>query len=294
MMSERNNLEGLRVCWLGGTRYTNPLNDTLDHKWRTIKTLGIDISIVAFAAGYRPRHFTQHARFYLMPELPASVLRYLEMVLIAPWILLWLIFRRGVRVIITQSPFEGAVGAFVKNLSRVFGKRVALVVESHADFEVNIFMQRRITFSGVYRRLMNMSARYALRHADSLRAVSSSARQQLEQWVPGKSIEQFMTWVDLEAFGHVEREKPLSQSWDLVYAGVLIPRKGVHTLLDAFAQVAADVPQSHLWLVGKAENLAYTEQLHRQVERLRLVERVTFVGAVQQRELAGYMSRARG
>jgi glycosyltransferase involved in cell wall biosynthesis len=293
-VTEHDNLQGLPVCWIGGTRYTNPLNPTLDHKWRTIEALGIEIYIVGFATGMQPRRFMQHARFYLMPQLPASALRYAEMYLIAPWILLWVISRHGIRVVIAQSPFEGAVGAFAKNVSRVFGRKITLVVESHGDFEVGIFTQRQIAFSGLYRWFMGLTARYAFRHADRLRAVSNSARKQVEQWSPGQPVEQFMAWVDVDAFGHVEREKPLSQSSDLVYAGVLIPRKGVHTLLDAFAQVAGDISQSHLWLVGNPENPEYTQQLHQQVERLGLADRVTFVGAVQQRELASYMARARG
>ncbi|MCB9454205.1 MAG: glycosyltransferase [Anaerolineaceae bacterium] len=289
-MTEHNNLAGLGVCWLGGTRYTNPLNPTIDHKWRAMSALGINMVIIGFATGSRPRRFTQYAHFYLMPELPASLLRYLEMFLVAPWILLWAVFRHDIRVIIAQSPFEGAVGAFVKNICRIFGKRVALVVENHGDFEAGIFTQRQIALSGLYRWFGGCSPRsLRLSPRGRLRAVSSSTDGRWNAGRRGNPLNKF-AWVDVAA--GCQREKPLSSD-DLVCAVSSSPVKGLHPA-GAFAQVAGDRPGAHLWLVGKPENLEYAAQLHQQVERLGLAERVTFVGAVPQRELAGYMARARG
>jgi glycosyltransferase involved in cell wall biosynthesis len=292
-VSSQDQLTGRRVCWVGGTRYSNPLNPTLDSKWRAIHTLGIDIFIIGFANGLRPRRFTQQARFYLLPELPTSILRYAEMFFVVPPLLLWLIFRHDVSVIVAQSPFEGVAGALAKQITKIFGKRVSLAIESHGDFEVAVFGQRRVAFAGAYRWFMKRAARYSLHHADALRAVSGSSREQLEHWMPGTPIVQFMTWIDFEAFGTVKREQPLSQCWDLVCAAVLVPRKGQHILIDAFAQVADEFPAAKVWLVGKAENLEYAAQLKARAERLGLADRVVFVGAVAQAELAGYMSRAR-
>src|SRR5690349_3355978 len=96
--SELTGLAELKVCWVGGTRYSNPLNPTLDSKWRAIHALGIDIFIIGFANGLHPRRFRQYAHFYLLPELPTSILRYVEMFVFVPPLLLWLIFRRDVSV----------------------------------------------------------------------------------------------------------------------------------------------------------------------------------------------------
>jgi glycosyltransferase involved in cell wall biosynthesis len=292
-LPETSSLEGLKVCWIGGTRYTHPLNPTQDAKWCALSTLGIEPYIIGFANGLHFRRFTQHARFRLLPELPLPVLRYAEMFTLTPIMLLWLIFRHNLSVIIAQSPFEGVAGAFVKQLAHLFGKRIALVVESHGNFEVTVFRQRRVTFARLYHWVMMRAARYVFRHSDVLRAVSDSTRAQLQTWSPGKLVEQFMTWTDLGAFQDIPREKPLSESHDLVYAGVLTALKNVHVLIEAFAQVQDVAGAGHLWIVGKPEDAAYAEGLHRQVEQLGLTDRVTFVGAVSQRELAGYMARAR-
>ncbi len=289
----QDNLRGLTVCWVGNPRYTYPLNATEDKKWQFLTGLGVRMIVLAFAVGLRPRNFIQHAQFILLPELPLSILRYLEMFFVTPFILLWLIARRDVTVIVASSPFEGALAAFAKSVARLFSKRVALVVESHGDFEVAVLEQRKVTFSGIYRWLMRQAAQHGLRHADILRAVSHSTRQQLEQWIPGKTIHQFMAWTDAEAFRDRQREIPVTEARDIVYGGVLIPRKEVHTLITAFAQIADEIPDAHLWLIGKPENTAYAEVLHNLTETLGLQARVTFVGMVGQVELGGYLARGR-
>ncbi|MCA0457696.1 MAG: glycosyltransferase [Chloroflexi bacterium] len=286
-------IAGLTVLWVGNPRYTQPLNDTEDKKWKYLTALGVNMIILGFATGLKPRDFTQHARFILLPELPSSILRYLEMFTLAPLIMLWLVIRRDVRIIVATSPFEGALAAWVKNLARLFGRKVALVVESHGDFEVGVLEQRKVAFMSAYRWAMGKAARYGLRHADVLRGVSKSTREQLGRWSSGKPIHQFMAWTDASAFRDRQRDIPVAAARDLVYAGVLIPRKEVHTLLKAFAAIANEVPDAHLWLVGKPENTAYTAELHSQTEALGLQSRVTFVGKVSQAELGGYMARGR-
>lgn len=254
--------------------------------------LGIQIDVIAFAEGLRPRRFHQHANFWLLPQLPTPILRYLTMLFGGTIIGLWLALH-SMRVIIAQSPYEGAVGALIKNLARVFGRRIALVVETHGDFEQVVFQQRQITLKGLYRRLMSISARYSLRHADALRAISAETKQQLQAYAPGKPIVQFMAWTDSTTFTETSRTKSLSETHDILYAGVLTPLKNVHVLIEAFAQIAAVFPECNLWLVGKPQNPDYVAQLHQLVTSAGLNQRVHFMGNVSQRELAKYMGRVR-
>jgi glycosyltransferase involved in cell wall biosynthesis len=140
---------------------------------------------------------------------------------------------------------------------------------------------------------MHTAAAYAFRHADVLRAVSNSTREQLDRWTSGKPVIQFMTWTDVSAFRDRPREIPVAEACDIIHAGALIPRKGVHTLLAAFAQIVPEVPDAHLWVIGKPENAAYAAQVYAQAEALGLQSRVTFVGGVSQQELARYMAQGR-
>lgn len=284
--------DGVKACWIGGARYTQPLSATNAARWQALNSLGV-LYVIGFAPGLRPRQFRQYAHFYLLPQLPVSVLRYVFMTVFAPVVALWLVFRHDVQVLVSQSPYEGTAAALAKNLAGLLGKRVALIVESHGDFEGGLFMYRKIPLAGLYRRIMHWSAGYSLSEADLLRAVSSTTHAQLQRWQPDKPIAQFTAWTHAETFLNIPRDMLPSQSWDVVYAGSLIPLKGIHLLIEAFSQVTADIPLSRLWIVGKFLNVDYAAQLRDQVATLNLEDRIRLTGEVSQAELSNYMRRAR-
>ncbi|WP_334110165.1 glycosyltransferase family 4 protein [Thermodesulfitimonas autotrophica] len=278
-----------KVCFLGGTRYSQPLDETSAKKFRLLSALG-EIFVISFAPGVKPRRFYQHAWFYLLPRLPLAGLRYLLMLTAGPALALWLILRHGIRIIVAQSPYEGFAGAVAKKLAQLLGRRVALIVESHGDFEQSLFLQRRVKLPSLYRILMRWTASYAFKHADILRAVSDSTKEQLKRWAPGKPIIQFPAWTDIEAFLNAPPEPPATA---VLYAGVLTPLKGVHVLINAFAKVIKYLPEARLWIAGREKNKEYATALRQQVVTLRLNERVEFTGEVPQQELARYMARCR-
>ena len=250
-----------------------------------------DFRAIGFSTSLRPRRFHEGAHFYLLPQAPISPLRYLSMFALAPILLAWLALRHHGEIIVAQSPFEGAIGAAVKGFLRIFGLRPRLIVENHNNFEEDLFMQRRVPLEGLYRRLMLAAARYAFRHADALRVISTSTSERARHYAPSLPQARFMTFSDTDVFRRTARTIPVEEAVDIVYAGVLIPRKGLHHLLEAFAQL--DAPSARLHLVGKAENGDYAAALRRQAAELGLGERVRFCGAVSQAELARYFASAR-
>ena len=283
-------IQSIKACFLGGARYSQPLDATSEKKWRLLSGLG-EMFVIGFSQDLRPHRFTQHSHFYLLPKFPLPVLRYLAMFTVGSALALWLILRHGVRVLVAQSPYEGFAAAIAKVLARLVGLQVVLIVENHGDFEVSLFLQRRVRLPGLYRWLMRRTACFALRHADLLRAVSGSTRQQLEAWAPGKPLVQFPAWTDIEVFLEAGyRDSPRKPI--VLYAGVLIPGKGVHHLVRAFANVASEFPEVRLEIVGRDENPDYAKELRREVVRLGLDGRVFFVGEVSQVELAKRMRQA--
>ena len=291
MTFERRYSHEMQTCFLGGARYHQPLDSTNEKKFRALRSLG-EFFVIGFSQDLRPRCFTEHAHFYLLPKLPFPILRYVEMFTLGPGLALWLIVRHNVQVFIAQSPYEGFAAALAKKIAGWFGRKVLVVVESHGDFEVSLFLQRRITLQRTYRFLGRHATRFSLHHADVLRAVSHSTREQLERWAPGKPMFQFPAWTDMEVFLQAGGNEEERVAQNILYAGVLIPRKGVHHLINAFAGVAQDYPQARLVIVGHEENKRYAAELKAQVRQLGLDERVRFVGEMSQADLAVWMRRA--
>jgi glycosyltransferase involved in cell wall biosynthesis len=282
-----------KVCFFGGARYSRPLDATGEKKFRALKPLG-EIFVVGFSGAPGPRRFDQHAHFYLLPDPPLAVLRYLEIFILGPLLLLWLISRQGVQTVVAQSPYEGAAAAAVKLVAGWMGWKIALIVENHGDFEASLFMQRRVRFPLLYRLLMRAGAGFALRHADVLRGISGSTRRQLERWQPGTPIVQFPAWTDMEVFLDASRDQDgASPGLEILYVGVLIPRKGVHVLIGAFARIAEEFAAARLAIVGDETNKAYAAELRNLVAQHDLSERVRFLPPMPQAELAKQMSRAR-
>lgn len=280
----------MKTCFIGGARYSQPLDTTSANKFKALGQLG-EIFVIGFSQDLRPRRFTQHAHFYLLPKWSLPVLRYATMFTLGSWLALWLILRHGVEVLVAQSPYEGFAAALAKVMTRRLGRKVVLIVESHGDFEISLFLQRRVGSVRLYRILMRMAAQFSLQHADLLRAVSNSTRKQLESWAPDKPIVQFPTWTDIKVFLKAGEQNGRRRS-DILYAGVLIPLKGIHHLIHAFSRVAPEFPEARLVIVGREENPEYAEELRRDVAKLGLDSRVVFLGEVSQAELADYMRQA--
>jgi glycosyltransferase involved in cell wall biosynthesis len=281
----------MTVCFLGGTRYTTPLDATSEKKFGLLARVSRTF-VVGFSANLWPRRFIQHARFYLLPCLPIPILRYAEMFLLGPLLVLWLIVRYRVKILVAQSPYEGVAAALAKKVAASFGMRVALVVESHGDFEVDLFLHRPIRAPRAYRVLMRRAASFSVWHADVLRVVSESTRAQLDRWAPGKSVCQFPAWTDIEVFFSAGADGAKDDNL-IMYAGVLTRRKGVHVLLDALAQINGNAAAARLSLVGKPEDRSHAQSLKEQVQRLGLNGSVMFQDHVPQQELAKRMARAR-
>jgi len=284
---------GRRCCWVGGARYSCPLDETSAKKFRALEHISENF-VIGFSTDTKPRHFIQHARFYLLPQWRIPALRYLTFLTVSPIVLLWLVKRYDVHLVVAQSPYEGFSAAWVKIITRIlfFKKKVALIVESHGDFEKDLFLQRKIRLRSIYQFLMKATATFSLRQADALRAVSKATREQLQRWTTGIEIAQFTAWTDMEVFRTAGSLVEHKTDQFILYVGVLIPRKGVDVLLQSFARIADEIKDAKLVLIGKSDDESYAEALRKMTRSLGIDKRVTFIGPMTQSELAEFMAQA--
>jgi glycosyltransferase involved in cell wall biosynthesis len=280
------------VCFLAGARYGRPLDPTSEKKYRALKRVA-RLFIIGFSKTWRPCRFAEHAEFYLLPRLPMHWLRYVELLTLGPLIALWLVLRRDVRILVAQSPYEGFAGTAVKRIAGWLGVPVALIVEDHGDFEEGLFLQRRVLFPRVYRFLMRRTAASSLRAADIFRTVSEYTTRQILRRASGKPVHQFLAWTDIDVFLDGAGQTRIAQADDIVYAGVLIPLKGIHHLLNAFRRISTDFPRARLVVIGRAEHKEYSAELKTKAQELGLGDRVVFTGEIPQAELAARMRGAK-
>jgi glycosyltransferase involved in cell wall biosynthesis len=251
-----------------------------------------DLFVLGFSPDLRARDFTEHAHFYLLPQLPLPILRYIELIVLGQILIFWLIVRHRVHLVVAQSPYEGFVAALALKVAGWLGYQVRLVVEVHGDFERSLFLQREVRFPGLYRFLMKRSAGYAINQADVVRAISNSTVEQLRRWAPTKPVVKFPAWTDIGTFlrSCISRENDLTTT--ILYAGVLTPLKGIHHLVDAVSLIAEQFPWAQLLIIGKEEDGRYAASLREHVRAVGLESRVQFMGPQPQSELAIWMAKA--
>ena len=281
----------IKVCFLGSARYTRPLDQTAEKKFRAISSLG-EVFVVGFSSDLQPLRFTEHAHFYLLPKLPLPILRYVELLVVGQLLILWLIFRHRIQVVIAQSPYEGFVAALAIKFAAWFGYKVGLAVEVHGDFEESLFLYRRIRFRALHRFVMKQAALYSLAQADVLRAISNSTIEQVRRWAPQKTIISFPTWTDIDTFLRSGAHRGNDCANAILFVGMVTPLKGIHYLINAFSFIADEFRESRLIIIGKEENVGYADQLRQQIKKLGLQNRVQCIGYQSQAELAVWMATA--
>ena len=149
------------------------------------------------------------SHFYLLPQPPTSLLRYLVIFSLSPLLLCWLVMRRRAAVIVAQSPFEGAIGAAAKAIVRLLGRHPKLIIENHNDFEEDVFLQRSIPLPGLVPPPDAGAGPFRLpprrRPARDL-VFDRRARPPLRADLPQA---RFMTFSDTDVFRRMERRLPL-------------------------------------------------------------------------------------
>jgi glycosyltransferase involved in cell wall biosynthesis len=161
------------------------------------------------------------------------------------------------QVVIAESPYIGFLVLAGLVLRR--RGRPSLVVETHSDWR----MATRLGGSRVRILLSpftDWAARYALRHADALRAASPFAAELAEREAGVPPVDSFPAYIDLSAF--TERAvAPLPERPSALFVGSLERSKNVGALVEAWPQVAARVPGARLVIVGRGALADLVERL---------------------------------
>ena len=80
---ERQDESAQKCCWVGGTRYSCPLDKTSAKKFQALKRIGENF-VIGFSTDTKARHFVEHAHFYLLPQWRLPTLRYLTFFAVSP------------------------------------------------------------------------------------------------------------------------------------------------------------------------------------------------------------------
>jgi glycosyltransferase involved in cell wall biosynthesis len=164
-------------------------------------------------------------------------------------------FRPG--AVIAESPYIGFFVLLAMSLRR--RERPSVVVETHGDWRTAARLGgSRLRF--LFAPVADWAARYALRHADALRALSPYTAELAGREAGVPPVESFPAYIDLGAF---TARPPVSLPVrpTLLFVGMLERSKGVTALADAWRAVAERVPAARLVVVGRGALTDVVERL---------------------------------
>lgn len=286
-----NNQQRLPFALIGTTRYTIPLDSTARAKFELLTQLGT-VHAFGFGPGYVPRGHCEVVNLYLLPNRYPTIIRYLLMPLFLYLGALWVALRHGVRIFIAQGPIDGAPAAWAAATLRLCGVQIGLVMESHGDFVDSIFLQRRVPWPAVFRKLRSLAAKFSIAQSSVLRAVSTSTSQQLRHYSPQKPMLSFPAWTNIELFLKSYRSRIEPRGEQILFCGVITKLKGVDLLLQSFAEVRIKYPGATLKLAGRLEEGAFKQELEALIQKFDLQKAVTFLGALPQEQLSSLMAQS--
>jgi glycosyltransferase involved in cell wall biosynthesis len=181
---------------------------------------------------------------------------------------------RSSAAIVCQSPFEAA-GCIVLRVATPARFRPRVVVEVHGDWRATSRLYGSWT-----RRLLapaaDKVAGWAVRRADRVRTVSGWLEALVRDVGFSGESDRFPTFSDFRAFLGPEPSRPPGQPIAL-YIGALSGPKGLDVLLKAWRDVAAQVPDARLCLVGEGP---LERELRDLARRLGIAGSVSFEGGL--------------
>lgn len=138
-------------------------------------------------------------------------------------------------------------------------RRPRLIVETYEDWRAEVRLsgsRLRVLVAP----LADWAARYALRHADALRAVSPFTAGLAERAAGVPPVESFPGYIDLHSF--VDRPvQPLPDRPSALFVGMLERSKDLDALSSAWRLVAAQMPEARLVVVGRGALADLVERL---------------------------------
>jgi glycosyltransferase involved in cell wall biosynthesis len=161
------------------------------------------------------------------------------------------------QVVIAESPHLG----FLSLLGLLFRRRrrPSLVIEIHGDWRSDV-RHRGSRARRVLAPPADWAARYALRHADAIRALSRFTAELAEREAGVPPLESFPAYIDLSIFT-ARPVAPLPATPTALFVGMLEPYKNIDGLARVWRTVSAELPEARLVIVGKGALIDVVERL---------------------------------
>lgn len=266
-----------KVLFVSATVYSTPLSKDISKKFEVLSEICLPI---VFAFGNKNEIIDwKNSKFYLNKKNKNRFLNYIHIAFLFFFRVPKLIKSESIEVVCFQDPITSFITIVSLKLRKI---NVKIITESHGDFIETIILEKNLLFPKSYRYIFEKVAKISFQNSDIIRTISEFTENQINKFNLNKQYVRFPAWIDVNKYISTSREISNEESFKILFAGTISPRKNPQILVEAIDYLDENIV---LEIIGKPINNEYFEQLKKRIENSKHKKNILITPHLSQDEL---------
>ena len=272
------------ILFCGTTDYGFELSKSDENKFKELNT---KLNIFVFTYGIENKEIDFGVVKIKYLKKPKSLIfKYIKFYFLSILQLNKFISENNISVVSSKEPISALSPVLIKLF---LNKNIKIIIENHGDFREQLLQQRDSFFISKSLFLTEFIIKFVFKHLDMLRGVNKQNSEYFKKYNKYISIYNFPAWIDSSIFTYTENVKRN----DILFVGNIIRRKGIHFLIESISPFLKKNTNISFRIVGNKEDKKYFLELKDLIKNHNLNDRIIFLEAATQIEIAKLMNNSK-
>ena len=272
------------ILFFGTTDYGFELSKSDENKFKELNT---KLNIFVFTYGIENKEIDFGVVKIKYLKKPKSLIfKYIKFYFLSILQLNKFISENNISVVSSKEPISALSPVLIKLF---LNKNIKIIIENHGDFREQLLQQRDSFFISKSLFLTEFIIKFVFKHLDMLRGVNKQNSDYFKKYNKNISIYNFPAWIDSSIFTYTENGKRN----DILFVGNIIRRKGIHFLIESISPFLKKNKNITFRIVGNKEDKKYFLELKDLIKNHNLNDRIIFLEAATQIEIAKLMNNSK-
>ena len=272
------------ILFFGTTDYGFELSKSDENKFKELNT---KLNIFVFTYGIENKEIDFGVVKIKYLKKPKSLIfKYIKFYFLSILQLNKFISENNISVVSSKEPISALSPVLIKLF---LNKNIKIIIENHGDFREQLLQQRDSFFISKSLFLTEFIIKFVFKHLDMLRGVNKQNSEYFKKYNKYISIYNFPAWIDSSIFTYTENGKRN----DILFVGNIIRRKGIHFLIESISPFLKKNKNITFRIVGNKEDKKYFLELEDLIKNHNLNDRIIFLEAATQIEIAKLMNNSK-
>ena len=272
------------ILFFGTTDYGFELSKSDENKFKELNT---KLNIFVFTYGIENKEIDFGiVKIKYLKKPKSLIFKYIKFYFLSIFQLNKFISENNISVVSSKEPISALSPVLIKLF---LNKNIKIIIENHGDFREQLLQQRDSIFISKSLFLTEFIIKFVFKHLDMLRGVNKQNSEYFKKYNKNISIYNFPAWIDSSIFTYTENVKRN----DILFVGNIIRRKGIHFLIESISPFLKKNKNITFRIVGNKEDKKYFLELKDLIKNHNLNDRIIFLEAATQIEIAKLMNSSK-